>query len=169
MPIPDNKIALLEAIHVNYKKLVIDLADIPTPLTTKVELDGHAKGTKMSICNLVSYLIGWQKLVLKWHQKKQLNQQVHFPETGFKWNELGLLAQRFYKDYEHLEYPQLLEKLEVTTNEVLQLIEAHSNEALYGKNWYEKYTFGRMIQLNTASPFLNARKRVRKWKKTRSL
>ena len=164
MPIPKNKSELQQAIKVNYQKLVTDLKDIPTPLASKIELDGHAKGTKMSICNLVSYLIGWEELVLKWYRKKQKEQKVDFPDTGFKWNELGLLAQKFYKDYEHLEYPQLLKKLDKSTNKILKLIDSLSNEELYEKNWYEKYTLGRMIQLNTSSPFLNARTRVRKWK-----
>lgn len=169
MPIPQNKSELLEAIQVNYHNLVADLEDIPTPLTTLVELEGHAKDTQMSICNLVAYLIGWQTLVLKWHRKKDKGQAVDFPETGFKWNELGLLAQKFYQDYEHLDYPQLLKKLDNITKRILNLIESQSNEALYIKVWYEKYTFGRMIQLNTSSPFLNARKRVRKWKKLKAI
>ncbi len=164
MAIPNNKTALLHAVEVNYQKLRTDLIDIPTPLTAIIELDGHAQGTKMSICNLVSYLIGWQELVLKWHRKKSKGQKVDFPETGFKWNELGLLAQKFYKDFEHLDYPQLLKKLETTKIKIINLIESQSNNDLYIELWYEKYTFGRMIQLNTASPFLNARKRVRKWK-----
>ncbi len=165
MPIPKNKKELVDAIQLNYQKLVTDLENIPTPLTTNVELDGHAKGTKMSICNLVSYLIGWGELVLKWHQKKSKGHQIDFPETGYQWNELGVLAQKFYQDYEQLSYSQLLKKLDQTTQKILKVIDSTSNEDLYEKNWYEKYTFGRMIQLNTSSPFLNARKRVRKWKR----
>lgn len=34
---------------------------------------------------------------------------------------------------------------------------------LYGANWYEKYTAGRMIQFNTASPYKNARSGIRAW------
>lgn len=70
----------------------------------------------MSIHNLVAYLIGWGQLVLKWNDRKSQGHEVDFPETGFKWNELG-----------------------------------------------------KMIQLNTASPFKNATARIRKWKKTRHL
>jgi len=35
--------------------------------------------------------------------------------------------------------------------------------------WYDKWTFGKMIQLNTSSPFKNAKDRIRKWKKTKQL
>ena len=46
---------------------------------------------------------------------------------------------------------------------------AMDNDDLYGKPWYEAYTLGRMIQFNTASPFDNARKRLRRWKKEKGL
>ena len=49
----------------------------------------------MSIHNLVSYLVGWSSLVLKWNRKSEDKEPIDFPETGYKWNELGRLAQKF--------------------------------------------------------------------------
>ncbi|WP_218665788.1 ClbS/DfsB family four-helix bundle protein, partial [Acinetobacter sp. Colony158] len=40
-----------------------------------------------------------------------------------------------------------------------------TNSELYEKSWYNQWTMGRMIQLNTASPYLNAKNRVSKWLK----
>lgn len=51
----------------------------------------------------------------------------------------------------------------------LHAIEQKSNSELYEVAWYEKWTLGRMIQFNTASPYTNARGRIRKWKKERNL
>jgi hypothetical protein len=169
MAIPNNKDELLEAITNNYKKLTIELANIPQSLTEKKELDGHSKNTVMSINNLVAYLVGWGQLVLMWHDKKGKGLEVDFPETGFKWNELGLLAQKFYRDYEDDDFITLNEKLDKTINEILRLIESKTNSELYETAWYEKWTFGKMIQLNTSSPFKNAKHRIRKWKKMKQL
>ena len=119
----------------------------------------------MSISDLVAYLIGWSELVLKWNLKKDDGQDVDFPETGYKWNELGKLAQKFYSDYENLDYKSLLEKLENNVEQILDLIKVTENDDLYEKPWYDKWTKGKMIQLNTSSPYKNARSRVRKWKK----
>ncbi|MDH8045884.1 colibactin self-protection protein ClbS, partial [Klebsiella pneumoniae] len=58
-------------------------------------LEGHAKGTTISVANLVSYLIGWGELVLHWHDQEAKGKTIIFPEEGFKWNELGRLAQKF--------------------------------------------------------------------------
>lgn len=167
MAIPKDKDELLKAIVDNYKKLKTELANIPIDLTEKKELDGHSKNTLMSINNLVAYLVGWGQLVLKWNNKKSKGHKVDFPETGFKWNELGLLAQKFYTDYEKDDFKTINEKLDNTTNEILKLIESKTNKELYEMAWYDKWTLGKMIQLNTSSPFKNAKDRIRKWKKVK--
>lgn len=168
MAIPKNKLELTKAITDNYTKLLVALKTIPSDLTSVKSLDGHAKNTLMSIKDLLAYLIGWGQLVLKWNHHKANGQQVDFPETGFKWNELGLLAQHFYKNHENDNLETLLEKLDQTVTQILSLIANKTNEELYGIAWHEKWTLGRMIQFNTSSPYKNALGRIRKWKKLNS-
>jgi hypothetical protein len=165
MAVPKNKTELIFEIETNYTKLIKDLESIPAELTQAKELEGHAKGTKMSISDLVAYLVGWGELVLKWRQKKDDHELVDFPETGYKWNELGKLAQKFYSDYAHLDYQTLLIRLEKTKVDILEIVQNTSNQDLYEKPWYDKWPQGKMIQLNTSSPYKNARARVRKWKR----
>lgn len=166
MAIPTNKDELLKAIETNYEKLRNELETIPEELSEAKELEGHSKGTLMNVHNLVAYLVGWGQLVLKWNRKKENSEAVDFPETGYKWNELGKLAQKFYGDYQHCDFKSLTQELDNTVKEILKLIESKSNHELYEVSWYEKWTLGRMIQFNTASPYTNARARIRKWKKT---
>tara|TARA_B100000953_G_scaffold3804_1_gene3360 strand:- start:4691 stop:5005 length:315 start_codon:yes stop_codon:yes gene_type:complete len=91
-----NKKELTGDIHTSYSKLREDLEGIPLKLTKAKELAGHAKSTRMSVCDLISYLIGWGALVLKWDSKMKSKEQVDFPETNYWWNELGKLANKFY-------------------------------------------------------------------------
>ncbi|MDG1147389.1 MAG: ClbS/DfsB family four-helix bundle protein [Crocinitomicaceae bacterium] len=168
MPIPKNKAELIHEIEASYIKLKLDLINIPADQAVAKELAGHAKGTEMSVSNVVSYLIGWGELVLKWNQKKERLAHVDFPETGYKWNELGRLAQKFYVDYEHLNYEDLLTRLDSVVDQILNLIQKSNNADLYEQPWYGKWTKGKMIQLNTSSPYKNARTRVRKWKRQRA-
>lgn len=165
MSIPSNKEELLNAIEVNYAKLKIDLDKIPKNNASLKQLEGHSKNSLMSVNNLIAYLIGWGQLVLKWNEKKQNGLKVDFPETGYKWNELGKLAQKFYSDFENDDFEILCSKLDKTISEIIELINKKSNAELYEINWYEKWTLGRLIQLNTASPYKNASQRIRKWKK----
>ncbi|MCT3759324.1 ClbS/DfsB family four-helix bundle protein [Elizabethkingia anophelis] len=165
MPVPANKEELLKAIETNYSKLKKELETISVEETAVKELDGHAKGTLMSIDNLLAYLVGWGELVLKWNKNRSENKPVDFPETGYKWNELGKLAQKFYADYQNDDFNTLIQKLDDTVKKITSLIQSKNNDELYGVGWYEKWTLGRMIQFNTASPYNNARGRIRKWKK----
>ncbi|MCT3762522.1 ClbS/DfsB family four-helix bundle protein [Elizabethkingia anophelis] len=165
MPVPANKEELLKAIETNYSKLKKELETISVEETAVKELDGHAKGTLMSIDNLLAYLVGWGELVLKWNKNRSENKPVDFPETGYKWNELGKLAQKFYADYQNDDFNTLIQKLDDTVKKITSLIESKNNDELYGVGWLEKWTLGRMIQFNTASPYNNARGRIRKWKK----
>ncbi|WP_343319136.1 ClbS/DfsB family four-helix bundle protein [Sphingobacterium multivorum] len=169
MAIPTTKDELLQAIRTNYSKLVSELSDIPIDQTNLLTLPGHTRGTSMSINNLISYLIGWGELVLKWNKKSEDHKQVDFPETAFKWNELGKLAQKFYQDYADINFTTLCTKLDQTVLAIEELIVQKSNMQLYGVPWYEKWTLGRMIQLNTASPYQNAVGRIRKWKKEQKM
>lgn len=165
MAVPTTKEELIKAIETNYSKLKTELATIPADVATLHTLEGHAKETSMSINNLLSYLIGWGKLVLYWNEKKAKGEEPDFPETGYKWNELGKLAQKFYQDYQSYHFEELKTLLDETVHQLLELVQSKSNKELYEVSWYDKWTLGRMIQFNTSSPYTNARARIRKWKK----
>ncbi len=64
--IAKNKTELLAAIKPTFAKLRNELDDIPESYITEESMAGDVKDTKMSIHNLVSYLMGWGELVLKW-------------------------------------------------------------------------------------------------------
>ncbi|MGK5036044.1 ClbS/DfsB family four-helix bundle protein [Janthinobacterium sp. LB3P118] len=93
-------------------------------------------------------------------------EDIAFPAEGFTWNALGTLAQRFYADYAELGMDDLLQRLEQAKEQLLALIDSLDDPQLYGQPWYTHYTMGRMIQLNTSSPYANARMRLRGWLKT---
>ncbi|MGZ8067596.1 ClbS/DfsB family four-helix bundle protein [Aeromonas salmonicida] len=162
---PSNKAELLLAIDTNFGKLLKALQAVPESRAQELAMEGHSKGTSMSVANLVAYLIGWNELVIKWIERDAADLPVDFPETGFKWNELGRLAQKFYRDYEGLAYPALLARLMAAKARIVELIVTRSDDELYGRPWYEQWTLGRMIQFNTASPYHNANGRLRKWLK----
>lgn len=168
MAVPANKQELLAAIETNYARLALDLRRVSPEQSALKTMDGHAKGTLMSVHNLVAYLVGWNELVLKWCERKDQGLAVDFPETGFKWNELGALAAKFYSDYEDVPFSALLSRFETAKNALVALITARTDAELYGVQWYEKYTLGRMIQFNTSSPYANARGRLRKWLKAQA-
>lgn len=169
MAVPQTKAELLKAIDVQFAKLMRELEQVSDDQFREHSLEGHAKGTTMSVGDLVAYLIGWGELVIKWIDRDQRGEPVDFPETGYKWNELGRLAQKFYADFRALSPAELIARLRRSKETLEALINARDDQAHYGKPWYGKWTLGRMIQFNTSSPYANASGRLRKWKKTKEL
>lgn len=169
MAVPANKTELLSAIDTAYAKLLAEIAAIPAGRLDEATLEGHAKDTVMSVHDLVAYLLGWNELVLKWCRARLADTPVDFPETGYGWNELGRLAQKFYADYASLPFPELMAQFARAKAAIVAIIESQDDASLYAVPWYEKWTMGRMIQFNTASPYINARGRLRKWRKRQDL
>ncbi|MBE3667260.1 hypothetical protein BOO30_19200 [Vibrio navarrensis] len=167
--VPQSKDELLAAINSIFPKLVDDYRIVPESLSRKCEIEGNVKGTQISICDTVAYLVGWGKLVLKWHSLKSQGLPVDFPDTGYKWNQLGLLAVSFHDQYSDWKYEDLLKELDLTINELIYLVSSLDNEELYETVWYEKWTLGRMIQFNTSSPMKNMRTKVRRFNKNNEL
>ncbi|MFV0336129.1 MAG: ClbS/DfsB family four-helix bundle protein [Tropicimonas sp.] len=163
MSVPASKAELLDAISETFGKLMPDLARVPAELARTASLDGHAAGTMMSPADLVAYLLGWNEVVLKWLDRDDHGEVVDFPEAGFRWNQLGLLARKFYADYRDIEWKELLTRLSAANARLVETISSRSDDELYGRPWHGKWTKGRMIQFNTASPYANARIRIRKW------
>jgi hypothetical protein len=167
--VPKNKEELQKSISVAFKKILADYSTIPPQISREIGVVGNVKGTEISVSDTISYLIGWGKLVLKWYDLKSKNQPVDFPETGYKWNELGQLAQHFHSEYHDWSYDKLIKEFTATTDRILMLVESLDNQKLYGETWFEKYTLGKMIQFNTSSPMVNMRSKVRKFKKMNAI
>ena len=167
--VPKNKEELQKSISVAFKKILADYSTIPPQISREIGVVGNVKGTEISVSDTISYLIGWGKLVLKWYDLKSKNQPVDFPETGYKWNELGQLAQHFHSEYHDWSYDKLIKEFTATTDRILILVESLDNQKLYGETWFEKYTLGKMIQFNTSSPMVNMRSKVRKFKKLNAI
>ncbi len=163
--IPQNKAELTLAIQSIFEKLLLDYAQFPTEHSRTIGVQGNVANTQISVCDTLAYLIGWGKLVLKWQRLKSQSLAVDFPETGYQWNELGQLAEHFHAQYQGWPYGKLIEEFQVTTKQILQLIDSLSNDELYAEAWYKKYTLGRMIQFNTSSPMKSTRSKIRKFNK----
>jgi len=165
--IPQNKEDLLHAINHDYAKLSKDFEKVPLEKAMNKNMPGHTKDTVMSPYDLVAYLVGWADLVLHWNEQFERGVKIIFPCKGFKWTELGQLAQKFYTDYPDYDFDALKNLLDLRVKSIINLIERTDNRVLYKTTWYKDYTMGRMIQLNTSSPYKNARKRIRIWLKTK--
>lgn len=169
MAVPASKQALIDAIESSYAKLAQELERVPPALAYEPVLEGQVAGTRMSVCELLAYLVGWNELVLHWHAELRAGKRIDeiaFPAEGFTWNALGKLAQHFYACHAALGFAPLRVRLAEAKDALLALAKQHDDATLYGQSWYRHYTMGRMIQFNSSSPYANARTRLRAWLRT---
>ena len=166
MAIPTNKTELINDIKSTYAKVRPEF-DIDKSLVNEKTMTGQIKDSKMSVHNLASYLLGWGEMMLDWDRAYRATGEV----PDFQISNYGKLAQKFYQDYAGIEYDVLLKKLDETVEKIIKMLDAKTNQQLYEKIWYttkssnKDYTFGRLVQFNTSSPYRNAYSRMRKWKK----
>jgi hypothetical protein len=165
--IPKNKIELIHAIITEYEKLRAELETIPDNLAHKNTLE---KGG--SVCDVVAYQIGWGTLLLGWHSVGKKGDIPVLPAQGYKWNQLGSLAQKFYADYSNKSFKQLLSLFDETVRNILKMVHEQSEVQLYEIGvyaWTAKWPLGRWINVNTSSPYKSARAKIRAWKKQEHL
>ena len=120
--VPKNKQELYQAIKGAFDKIYIDYSAIPEEYSRESGVEGNIKGTEITVSDTLAYLIGWGNLVLKWYQLASSGKMVDFPETGYKWNELGKLAVAFHSQYSSYSYKDLLSEFSETTEQLLSLI-----------------------------------------------
>ncbi|MGB4778091.1 ClbS/DfsB family four-helix bundle protein [Microbacterium sp.] len=166
MAVPGTKDELLVAIEKSFAALNKDLDRVPIEFARTPVLESHVKGSRMTPADLVAYLIGWNQQVLAWHARRAEGLPDELPAPGIKWNELGSLAQRYYSEHASDSWESLRAQLCNAKEQIVSLIQGYSNEELYGQSWYSNYSMGRMISLNTSSPYANARGRIREWLRT---
>jgi hypothetical protein len=165
MPLPINKDELLSNLQAAYSKLVEEAASIPSELERNPELEGG-----ISPCDLIAYQIGWGYLLLSWDDLETRGEAVQMPAPGFKWNQLGLLANSFYRKHHEQTLKQLLAQFDVLFGEIRLFIESNSEDTLFGigkRHWAgQKWPLAKWIQVNTVAPYGSARTKLRKWKKS---
>lgn len=166
MPVPSSRLELRDAITTEFARLDADLDRVPPASARESVLPGHVKGTTMSPADLVAYLVGWNEQVLTWQERRAAGLPDDFPAPGHSWGDLGSLAQQFYREHEDDSWEHLRARLTAAKDRILALVDARTDEDLYGSPWYRTWTMGRMISLNTSSPYRNARARIRRWLRT---
>lgn len=168
MPLPKNKEEAIHNLWDSFQKLDQEY-EVLNQESTKVKgLEGN-----ISACDLLAYQIGWGKLLLSWERDESKGKVPNMPAKGFKWNELGSLANSFYLQYQDKDINYLRKEFKRTVKKIEQLILSLSNEDVFTpkqREWTgEKWPMIKWIQINTIAPYKSGRTKLRRWKKSLDL
>ncbi|WP_444870565.1 ClbS/DfsB family four-helix bundle protein [Rhodobacter capsulatus] len=89
MAVPGSKAELLSAIATSFDKLMQDCERVPPERAREPSMAGHVAGSMISPADLVSYLIGWNELVLKWLDRDDRGETVDFPRNRLSMEPAG--------------------------------------------------------------------------------
>lgn len=164
---------LSHEVQSNYNKLIELISHIPKSSINKKNIEGT--GGLISVADIISYQIGWGKMLIDWYTKGIQNKTPEMPGEGFtKWNYTEI-AKHFYKKYHFDGGPKQQKHFKKTVLDILHIIETeHKNGHLNqigtwswctlssGKKW----PLSKWITVNTVSPYKRAAKQLRNLLKT---
>jgi len=165
MPLPTTKAELLESLQKAHSQLDQELSRVSRDQERIKEIQGG-----LSCCDLLAYQIGWGQLLLGWDKAERLGQDAILPAEGFKWNQLGALAESFYQRESQRSLAELRSDWQETVDQIEAWIESLTTEEIFepcirkwaGQNW----PIIKWIQVNSIAPYQSARTKLRRWLKS---
>jgi hypothetical protein len=164
MPLPSTKSELLESLKLSYMKLDSEFDVINPENERRQGIEGN-----VSCCDIVSYQVGWANLLMGWEQQESEGKTPEMPAKGFKWNQLGDLAQSFYDKNSKKSLSQLRVELKESYHKLVTWIESLTEQELFEphqRKWTgDKWAIVKWVQVNSIAPYRSARTKIRRWKK----
>ncbi len=159
MPAATNKVDLFKVTQKEFTKLEA-LCDSVSP-----EMAMH-KEDDTSIKDVIAHRAHWIGLFLGWYSDGQADKPVYFPAKGYKWNDLPAYNAALRAEQKDVGWQEAREMLAKSHKALVNFIDAHSDEALYGgpmKGANNKWTPGRWAEAAGPSHYRSAAKYLRSY------
>jgi hypothetical protein len=164
MPIPTSKEELLSNLYEAYRKLDSEFDAVSIQMERHPGIEGN-----ISCCDVLAYQIGWAKLPMGWDGSELKGRSPVMPAKGYKWNQLGSLAESFYEKNAEKSLKMLRAEFKNVFTKLIKWVESFSDTELFDlhqRQWAgEKWAVVKWVQVNTIAPYRSARTKVRRWKK----
>ena len=166
MPQYDSKVALIAAIQNSYQLFDGEFDDVP-----EEKKNVRIKEIDRTPQEMLAYQIGWLNLIMGWERDELNGKEVVTPSHEYKWNQLGMLYQSFYAEYNGYSLRELRSIFKKSVEAWCDWIDKLSEEELFIPN-VRKWTvtnanwpMWKWLHINSVAPFKSFRTKIRKWKK----
>lgn len=105
-----SKQELITAIQNSFNKYLLEFNEI-----SENEKNTTIEGVDKTPSQNISYQLGWVGLLLEWEIMEKAGKHVITPKEGFKWNNLGVLNQGFYLQYDQYSLNEMQNILSAST------------------------------------------------------
>ncbi len=87
--------------------------------------------------DVLMHLYEWHAMLERWYREGMDGDTPEMPAPGFKWRNLDKLNDQIRNNYEHIKLSQAIKKVTLSHNRIMKLIEQHSEEQIFTKQYYK--------------------------------
>jgi len=165
MPRPKTKSELLEFSESNYQNLLELINPIPLEVLSQAGACEH-----WSCKDILAHLHAWHKLYLTWYEEGMAGGKPEMPASGYTWKTTPELNEKIFEQYKDMELDMILDLLEGTHQEVMAIINNHTDAELFTKklyDWTGSTSLGSYTISATSSHYDWAIKHIKKFLKSK--
>ena len=120
-----------------------------------------------SVKDILAHLIGWQRMILSFHEGERRGEEPEVPGHGLTWRETPKLNLLIYEEYRETPLPEILTSFETSHKNMLRWIDTESDSDFLtvgrfrwaGPSW----TLSDYVRAETASHYRWASNHIKKW------
>jgi len=162
MPRPTNKNDLLILSQKNFK----DLNDFVDSFMEEDKNKEFPKGTmNRNFRDVLAHLHHWHLMMIEWYTIGMKGDKPEMPAKGYTWKTTPELNRKIWETYRTTELKKVRKSLDKSFNDVLRIINNHSNDELFEKKkykWTGTTSFGAYLVSATSSHYDWALKLMKK-------
>ena len=87
--------------------------------------------------DVLMHLYEWHAMLERWYREGMDGDTPEMPAPGFKWRQLDKLNDQIKSNYEHIKLSQTIKKVTLSHNRIMKLIEQHTDEQIFTKQYYK--------------------------------
>jgi len=165
---PTSKDELLSAASAEFAKLWGLLGKLPEAMREDVSWQAPIEDRSRNPRDVLGHLHQWHLLMLGWHEVAEAGGRPQIPAPGFTWRTTPALNDQLWERESATSYVDAERKVKRSHDQVMAVIESHSNEELFTKKhypWTGSTSLGAFLVSATSSHYVWGQKTLRAIKK----
>ncbi|MEM9983896.1 MAG: ClbS/DfsB family four-helix bundle protein [Bacteroidota bacterium] len=162
MPRPQTKTEIISQSEGQFDQLLFLVAS----MVPELRQSDFSPGTmNRNVRDVFAHLHHWHLLLLGWYKVGMSGEKPHMPAKGYTWKNTSELNLWIWEQYQSHSLNQIFAKLRSSHEEVICLINAHSEEELFEKKryaWTGSTSLGAYLISATSSHYHWAYKLIKK-------
>lgn len=140
------------------------LAGIDPELASDIEWQARVEDRSRNPRDVITHVHAWHLMVARWCREGDRGGTPQVPGGGHTWREIPAINDEIWEQFSATSYDAASELLRASHHDVMALIEAHTNEQLFGHGvyaWTRTSTLGSYFVSCTSSHYVWACKTLR--------